>query len=96
MKVRLKKLSTPLKKISLAVQSARRRRSGISFDAGAIFGMHTIKERAIVENGAVIAEPMMFIAISYDRRIIDGKDAVQFLVAVKNYLEDPVRLMLHI
>ncbi len=62
----------------------------------AIFGMHTIKERAIVENGAVIAAPMMFIAISYDHRIIDGKDAVQFLVAVKNYLEDPVRLMLHI
>ena len=62
----------------------------------AIFGMHTIKERAIVENGVVIAAPMMFIAISYDHRIIDGKDAVQFLVAVKNYLEDPVRLMLHI
>ncbi len=62
----------------------------------AIFGMHTIKERAIVENGAVIAAPMMFIAISYDHRIIDGKDAVQFLVAVKNYLEDPVRLMLYI
>ena len=62
----------------------------------AIFGMHTIKERAIVENGAVIAAPMMFVAISYDHRIIDGKDAVQFLVAVKNYLEDPVRLMLHI
>ena len=62
----------------------------------AIFGMHTIKERAIVENGTVIAAPMMFIAISYDHRIIDGKDAVQFLVAVKNYLEDPVRLMLHI
>ena len=62
----------------------------------AIFGMHTIKERAIVENGAVIAAPMMFVAISYDHRIIDGTDAVQFLVAVKNYLEDPVRLMLHI
>ncbi len=62
----------------------------------AIFGMHAIKERAIVENGLVIAAPMMFIAISYDHRIIDGKDAVQFLVAVKNFLEDPVRLMLHI
>jgi 2-oxoglutarate dehydrogenase E2 component (dihydrolipoamide succinyltransferase) len=61
----------------------------------AIFGMHAIKERAIVENGAVLAAPMMFIALSYDHRIIDGKDAVQFLVAVKNFLEDPVRLMLH-
>ena len=61
----------------------------------AIFGMHTIKERAIVENGQVIAAPMMYIALSYDHRIIDGKDAVQFLVAVKNFLEDPIRLMLH-
>jgi 2-oxoglutarate dehydrogenase E2 component (dihydrolipoamide succinyltransferase) len=62
----------------------------------AIFGMHAIKDRAIVDNGAVIAAPMMYIALSYDHRIIDGKDAVQFLVAVKNFLEDPVRLLLHI
>jgi 2-oxoglutarate dehydrogenase E2 component (dihydrolipoamide succinyltransferase) len=62
----------------------------------AIFGMHAIKDRAIVENGVVIAAPMMYIALSYDHRIIDGKDAVQFLVAVKNFLEDPVRLLLHI
>jgi 2-oxoglutarate dehydrogenase E2 component (dihydrolipoamide succinyltransferase) len=62
----------------------------------AILGMHAIKERAIVDNGQVIAAPMMYIALSYDHRIIDGKDAVQFLVAVKNFLEDPVRLMLHI
>ncbi len=62
----------------------------------AIFGMHAIKDRAIVENGLVIAAPMMYIALSYDHRIIDGKDAVQFLVAVKNFLEDPVRLLLHI
>jgi 2-oxoglutarate dehydrogenase E2 component (dihydrolipoamide succinyltransferase) len=61
----------------------------------AIFGMHAIKDRAIVENGQVIAAPMMYIALSYDHRIIDGKDAVQFLVAVKNFLEDPIRLMLH-
>ncbi len=60
----------------------------------AIFGMHAIKDRAIVENGQVIAAPMMYIALSYDHRIIDGKDAVQFLVAVKNFLEDPVRLLL--
>jgi 2-oxoglutarate dehydrogenase E2 component (dihydrolipoamide succinyltransferase) len=62
----------------------------------AIFGMHTIKDRAVVEDGLVVARPMMYIAISYDHRIIDGKDAVLFLVAVKNFLEDPVRLMLHL
>jgi 2-oxoglutarate dehydrogenase E2 component (dihydrolipoamide succinyltransferase) len=61
----------------------------------AIFGMHAIKDRAIVENGQVVAAPMMYIALSYDHRIIDGKDAVQFLVAVKNFLEDPVRLLLN-
>jgi 2-oxoglutarate dehydrogenase E2 component (dihydrolipoamide succinyltransferase) len=62
----------------------------------AILGMHAIKERAVVENGEVVARPMMYVAISYDHRIIDGKDAVLFLVAVKNFLEDPVRLMLHL
>ncbi len=62
----------------------------------AIFGMHAIKDRAIVEDGVVVARPMMYIALSYDHRIIDGKDAVLFLVAVKNFLEDPVRLMLHL
>ena len=62
----------------------------------AIFGMHAIKDRAVVEDGVVVARPMMYIALSYDHRIIDGKDAVLFLVAVKNFLEDPVRLMLHL
>ena len=60
----------------------------------AILGMHTIKERAIVENGQVIAAPMMYIALSYDHRIIDGKDAVQFLVDIKNQLENPSRMLL--
>jgi len=60
----------------------------------AILGMHTIKERAIVENGQVIAAPMMYIAISYDHRIIDGKDAVLFLVDIKNQLENPQRMLL--
>jgi 2-oxoglutarate dehydrogenase E2 component (dihydrolipoamide succinyltransferase) len=60
----------------------------------AILGMHTVKERAIVENGAVVAAPMMFIALSYDHRIIDGKDAVQFLVDIKNQLENPHRMLL--
>ena len=60
----------------------------------AILGMHTIKERAIVENGQVVAAPMMYIAISYDHRIIDGKDAVLFLVDIKNQLENPHAMLL--
>ncbi|MEO7432610.1 MAG: 2-oxoglutarate dehydrogenase complex dihydrolipoyllysine-residue succinyltransferase [Dokdonella sp.] len=60
----------------------------------AILGMHTIKERAIVENGQVIAAPMMYVAISYDHRVIDGKDAVLFLVDIKNQLETPQRMLL--
>jgi len=60
----------------------------------AILGMHTIKERAIVENGQIVAAPMMYIALSYDHRIIDGKDAVLFLVDIKNQLENPQRMLL--
>jgi 2-oxoglutarate dehydrogenase E2 component (dihydrolipoamide succinyltransferase) len=60
----------------------------------AILGMHTIKERAVVENGAVVAAPMMYVAISYDHRIIDGKDAVLFLVDIKNQLENPHKMLL--
>ena len=60
----------------------------------AILGMHTIKDRAIVENGQVIVAPMMYIAISYDHRIIDGKDAVLFLVDIKDQLENPQRMLL--
>ena len=59
-----------------------------------ILGMHTIKERAVVENGQVVAAPMMNIAISYDHRIVDGKDAVLFLVDIKNQLENPHRMLL--
>jgi len=60
----------------------------------AILGMHTIKERAIVENGQIVAAPMMYIALSYDHRIIDGKEAVLFLVDIKNQLENPHRMLL--
>jgi len=60
----------------------------------AILGMHAIKERAIVENGQVVAAPMMYVALSYDHRIIDGKDAVLFLVDIKNQLENPHRMLL--
>lgn len=62
----------------------------------AILGMHAIKDRAIVENGQVVAAPMMYIALSYDHRIIDGKDAVLFLVDIKNQLENPHRMLLGI
>ena len=59
----------------------------------AILGMHTIKDRPIAENGQVVIAPMMYIALSYDHRIIDGKDAVQFLVDIKNQLENPNRIL---
>ena len=60
----------------------------------AILGMHTIKQRPIVVDGEIVVRPMMYLAMSYDHRIIDGKDSVQFLVSVKNALEDPARLLL--
>jgi 2-oxoglutarate dehydrogenase E2 component (dihydrolipoamide succinyltransferase) len=62
----------------------------------AILGMHTIKERPIIVEGEIVARPMMYIALSYDHRVIDGKDAVLFLVAVKDVLEDPARLLLNL
>ena len=60
----------------------------------AILGMHTIKERPVAIDGEIVVRPMMYIALSYDHRIVDGKDAVQFLVAVKEALEDPARMLL--
>jgi 2-oxoglutarate dehydrogenase E2 component (dihydrolipoamide succinyltransferase) len=60
----------------------------------AILGMHAIKERPIAENGQIVIAPMMYIALSYDHRIIDGKDAVLFLVDIKNQLENPHRMLL--
>jgi 2-oxoglutarate dehydrogenase E2 component (dihydrolipoamide succinyltransferase) len=60
----------------------------------AILGMHAIKDRVIAENGQVVVAPMMYIALSYDHRIIDGKDAVLFLVDIKNQLENPHRMLL--
>ncbi len=60
----------------------------------AILGMHKIQERPVVVAGAVVVRPMMYVALTYDHRIIDGREAVQFLVAVKQYLEDPMRLVL--
>ncbi|HEY5897438.1 MAG TPA: 2-oxoglutarate dehydrogenase complex dihydrolipoyllysine-residue succinyltransferase [Burkholderiales bacterium] len=62
----------------------------------AILGVHATKERAVVENGEVVVRPMNYLALSYDHRIIDGREAVLFLVAVKDALEDPARLILEI
>jgi 2-oxoglutarate dehydrogenase E2 component (dihydrolipoamide succinyltransferase) len=61
-----------------------------------ILGMHTIQERPIAEDGKVVIRPMMYVALSYDHRIIDGQEAVQFLVNIKELLEEPARLLLEI
>ncbi|MEK6245417.1 MAG: 2-oxoglutarate dehydrogenase complex dihydrolipoyllysine-residue succinyltransferase [Pseudomonadota bacterium] len=62
----------------------------------AILGVHATKERAVVENGQVVVRPMNYFAVSYDHRIIDGREAVLFLVSIKEALEDPARLILEI
>ena len=62
----------------------------------AILGIHATKERAVVENGQVVVRPMNYFALSYDHRIIDGREAVLTLVAIKEALEDPARLILEI
>ncbi|MBM4209257.1 MAG: 2-oxoglutarate dehydrogenase complex dihydrolipoyllysine-residue succinyltransferase [Gammaproteobacteria bacterium] len=60
----------------------------------AILGMHKIQDRPVVVNGQIVVRPMMYLAVSYDHRIIDGREAVQFLVAIKDCLEDPGRMLL--
>jgi 2-oxoglutarate dehydrogenase E2 component (dihydrolipoamide succinyltransferase) len=62
----------------------------------AILGMHKIQDRAVVIAGEVVIRPMMYVALTYDHRIIDGREAVQFLVTVKQCLEDPARMVLHV
>ena len=62
----------------------------------AILGMHATKMRAVVENGEIVARPMMYLALSYDHRLIDGREAVLTLVAIKDALEDPTRLILDV
>ncbi|HCM84314.1 MAG TPA: 2-oxoglutarate dehydrogenase complex dihydrolipoyllysine-residue succinyltransferase [Alphaproteobacteria bacterium] len=61
-----------------------------------ILGLHKIEERAVVQNGQIVARPMMYVALSYDHRLIDGKEAVSFLVRVKEAMEDPARILLEI
>jgi 2-oxoglutarate dehydrogenase E2 component (dihydrolipoamide succinyltransferase) len=62
----------------------------------AILGMHAIKERPVVENGQIVARPVMYLALSYDHRLVDGREAVQFLVTIKECLEAPAHLLLNI
>jgi 2-oxoglutarate dehydrogenase E2 component (dihydrolipoamide succinyltransferase) len=58
--------------------------------------MHAIKERPVAVDGQVVIRPMMYLALSYDHRLIDGRESVGFLVAIKDLLEDPTRLLLEI
>ncbi len=62
----------------------------------AILGMHAIKDRPVVENGQIVIKPIMYLALSYDHRLVDGRDAVQFLVTIKECLEAPAHLLLNI
>ena len=62
----------------------------------AILGMHRIEKRPVVVGDEIKIQPMMYLALSYDHRIIDGKESVQFLAAIKAYLEDPARLLLEL
>jgi 2-oxoglutarate dehydrogenase E2 component (dihydrolipoamide succinyltransferase) len=62
----------------------------------AILGMHKVQDRPVVVDGAIVVRPMMYLALTYDHRIVDGREAVQFLVAIKDCLEDPARLLLQV
>jgi 2-oxoglutarate dehydrogenase E2 component (dihydrolipoamide succinyltransferase) len=62
----------------------------------AILGMHRIQDRAVVENGEIVVRPMMYLALTYDHRLVDGKDAVTFLVSIKERIEDPASLLLDV
>ena len=62
----------------------------------AILGLHAINDRPVALNGQVVIRPMMYLALSYDHRLVDGREAVMFLVKVKQAIEDPTRLMLSV
>jgi 2-oxoglutarate dehydrogenase E2 component (dihydrolipoamide succinyltransferase) len=59
-----------------------------------VLGLHRIDERPVVLNGEIVARPMMYMALSYDHRLIDGREAVTFLVRIKEAIEDPTRLLI--
>jgi 2-oxoglutarate dehydrogenase E2 component (dihydrolipoamide succinyltransferase) len=60
----------------------------------AVLGLHRIEDRPVVVDGQIVIRPMMYLALSYDHRLIDGREAVTFLVAVKNAIEDPTRILI--
>ena len=66
----------------------------INMPQTAVLGLHAIKDRAVVVNGKIEVRPMMYLALTYDHRLLDGREAVQFLVKVKDYIEDPRRILL--
>jgi 2-oxoglutarate dehydrogenase E2 component (dihydrolipoamide succinyltransferase) len=59
-----------------------------------ILGLHKIADRAIAQNGQVVIRPMMYLALSYDHRLVDGREAVQFLVRIKEFIEDPALMVI--
>ena len=65
----------------------------INLPQSAVLGLHAIKERPVAVNGKVEIRPMMYLALTYDHRLLDGREAVQFLVKVKEYIEDPRRML---
>lgn len=66
----------------------------INLPQTAVLGLHAIKERPVAVNGKVEIRPMMYLALTYDHRLLDGREAVQFLVKVKEYIEDPRKMLL--
>jgi 2-oxoglutarate dehydrogenase E2 component (dihydrolipoamide succinyltransferase) len=66
----------------------------INLPQSAVLGLHAIKERPVAVNGKIEIRPMMYLALTYDHRLLDGREAVQFLVKVKEYIEDPRRMLL--
>lgn len=66
----------------------------INLPQSAVLGLHAIKERPVAINGKIEIRPMMYLALTYDHRLLDGREAVQFLVKVKEYIEDPRRMLL--
>jgi 2-oxoglutarate dehydrogenase E2 component (dihydrolipoamide succinyltransferase) len=66
----------------------------INLPQTAVLGLHAIKDKPVAVNGQVVIRPMMYLALTYDHRLLDGREAVQFLVKVKEYIEDPRRMLL--
>jgi len=68
----------------------------VLFRSSGILGLHSIQERPVAVNGQVVIRPMMYLALTYDHRIIDGREAVSFLKTIKDVIEDPARLFLEL